>query len=52
MKESYEKGDSDSILALSLAEGIARCGRSVDRGIGGPAIELRKTKIRTPILSW
>jgi len=25
MKESYKKGDSDSILALSLAGGIARC---------------------------
>jgi len=25
MKESYEKGESDSILALSLAAGIARC---------------------------
>jgi hypothetical protein len=25
MKESYKKGESDSILALSLAAGIARC---------------------------
>ena len=25
MKESYKKGDSDSILALSPAGGIARC---------------------------
>jgi hypothetical protein len=25
MKESYKKGDSDSILALSLAGGITRC---------------------------
>jgi hypothetical protein len=25
MKESYKKGDSDSILALSLAGGTARC---------------------------
>src|SRR6266849_10629862 len=25
MKESYKKGDSDSILALSLADGITRC---------------------------
>ena len=25
MKESYKKGDSDSILALSLAGDIARC---------------------------
>jgi len=25
MKESHKKGDSDSILALSLAGGIARC---------------------------
>jgi hypothetical protein len=25
MKESYKKGESDSILALSLAASIARC---------------------------
>lgn len=25
MKESYKKGESDSILALSLAATIARC---------------------------
>jgi hypothetical protein len=25
MKESYKKGESESILALSLAAGIARC---------------------------
>jgi len=25
MKESYKKGESDSILALSLAGGIAKC---------------------------
>ena len=35
MKESYKKGESESILALSLAAGIARVSRSVDRGIGG-----------------
>ena len=25
MKESYEKGESESILALSLAAGVVRC---------------------------
>jgi hypothetical protein len=30
MKESYKKGESDSILALSLAQGIARCGQPQD----------------------
>src|SRR5579864_5361647 len=40
-QESYKKGESESILASSLASrGI---GRSIDRGIGGRAIELRKT---------
>jgi hypothetical protein len=35
MKESYKKGDSDSILALSLAGGIARC--HLKRRQGGAA---------------
>ena len=36
MKEPYKKGESESILALSLAASSRGVGRSVDRGIGGP----------------
>jgi hypothetical protein len=52
MKESYKKGDSDSILALSLAGDIARCRlkrRQGYRWAGLLSFEKRKT--RTPTLS-
>jgi hypothetical protein len=52
MKESYRKGDSDSILALSLAGVIARCRlkrRQGYRWAGLLSFEKRKT--RTPTLS-
>jgi hypothetical protein len=48
----YKKGDSDSILALSLAGGIARCRwkrRQGYRWAGRLSFEKRKT--RTPTLS-
>jgi hypothetical protein len=48
----YKKGDSDSILALRLAGGIAGCRLSVDRVIGGPGLlSFEKRKSRTPTLS-
>ena len=48
MKESYKKGDSDSILALSLAGGIAR-GRLKRRQVYRWAglLSFEKRKIRT-----
>jgi hypothetical protein len=52
MKESYKEGDSDSILALSLAGDIARCRlkrRQGYRWAGLLSFEKRKT--RTPTLS-
>jgi hypothetical protein len=52
MKESYKKGDSDSILAPSLAGDIARCRlkhRQGYRWAGLLSFEKRKT--RTPTLS-
>jgi len=53
MKESYKEGDSDSILAPSLAGDIARCRlkrRQGYRWAGLLSFEKRKT--RTPTLSW
>jgi hypothetical protein len=52
MKESDKKGDSDSILTLSLAGDIARCHlkrRQGYRWAGLLSFEKRKT--RTPTLS-
>ncbi|MFL6354409.1 MAG: hypothetical protein ACJ74Z_21515, partial [Bryobacteraceae bacterium] len=45
MKESYKKGESDSILALSLAAGIARCWPKRRQRYRCRAIELRKADV-------
>jgi len=46
MKEPYRKGESDSILALSLAIAAARLQSNVTRASMGRAIELRKRLIQ------
>jgi hypothetical protein len=51
MKESYKKGDSDSILALSLAGDIARCRLKRRQGYRWAGrLSFEKRKIRTPTL--
>ena len=46
MKESYKKGESESILAPSLAAGIVRCPAKRRQGYRWAwVIELRKTLI-------
>jgi len=53
MKESYKKGDSDSILALSLAGDIVRCRSKRRQGYRWAGLlSFEKRKIRTPTLSW
>ena len=51
MKESYKKGDSDSILALSLAGGIATCRLKRRQGYRAGLLNFEKRNIRTPTLS-
>jgi hypothetical protein len=52
MKESYKEGDSDSILALSLAGDIARCRLKRRQGYRwARLLSFEKRKIRTPTLS-
>jgi len=52
MKESYKKGDSDSILALSLAGVIARCRLKRRQGYRWAGrLSFEKRNIRTPTLS-
>ena len=49
MKESYKKGESESILAPSLAGGVARCQSKRRQGYRwAGVIELRKTLIGAP----
>jgi hypothetical protein len=52
MKESYKKGDSDSILALSLAGDIARYRLKRRQGYRWAGLlSFEKRKLRTPTLS-
>jgi hypothetical protein len=52
MKESYKKGDSDSILAPSLAGDIARCRLKRRQGYQWAGLlSFEKRKTRTPTLS-
>ena len=52
MKESYRKGASDSILALSLAGGIGRCRLKRRQGYRWAGrLSFEKRNIRTPTLS-
>jgi len=52
MKESYKKGDSDSILALSLAGDIVRCRSKRRQGYRWAGLlSFEKRKTRTPTLS-
>ena len=52
MKESYKKGDSDSILALSPAGDIARCHSKRRQGYRWAGLlSFEKRKTRTPTLS-
>jgi hypothetical protein len=52
MKESYKKGDGDSLLALSLAGGIARWRLKRRQGYRWAGLlNFEKRKTRTPPLS-
>ena len=51
MKESYKKGESESILALSLAAGIARCQSKRRQGYRWAGLlSFEKRLIRAPTL--
>jgi hypothetical protein len=52
MKEAYKEGDSDSILALSLAGGIVSCHLKRRQGYRWAGLlSFEKRKIRMPTLS-
>jgi hypothetical protein len=52
MKESYKKGESESILALSLAAGIARCRPKRRQGYQWAGLlSFEKSQTRMPTLS-